>query len=360
MGSKFLTCIMLVTYILPLLIGSAVAAPQFNEYSSIENSPQFTGYYGIEEDNVLLPEDLSVIDETQDGSIEADDEYMPERNEDGLYRVDDMLLDETQYKINFGNFGTEEERQAAGKSYKWPNGIVPYKFEESVPDSRKKKIRAAIAVMNKAFANCITIKETTSTSANHVSVIGNQAGCYSRVGYSEARTKGKQIVSLGQHCEMETVIQHEFLHTIGAYHVQSRSDRDTYVTIKWNNIKPSYKNQFTKQSKAPTYGLPYDGLSIMHYPSDQFAIDQNKPTIVSKMSSVPTKKLGKAKAMRAYDIKLIRKMYGCNMTFTTPKPSCNDVHNNCAFYKQMGYCKLQNAKKFMSHWCKKTCNYCNV
>ena len=128
-----------------------MAAPQFNEYSSIENSPQFTGYYGIEEDNVLLPEDLSVIDETQDGS-------MPERNEDGLYRVDDMLLDETQYKINFGNFGTEEERQAAGKSYKWPNGIVPYKFEESVPASRKKIIRAAIAVMNKAFANCITIK----------------------------------------------------------------------------------------------------------------------------------------------------------------------------------------------------------
>ena len=128
-----------------------MAAPQFNEYSSIGNSPQFTGYYGIEEDNVLLPEDLSVIDETQDGS-------MPERNEDGLYRVDDMLLDETQYKINFGNFGTEEERQAAGKSYKWPNGIVPYKFEESVPASRKKIIRAAIAVMNKAFANCITIK----------------------------------------------------------------------------------------------------------------------------------------------------------------------------------------------------------
>ena len=135
-----------------------MALPRSVEFFSIEDSPQFTGYTGIEEDNVLLPEDLSVIDETQDGSIEADDEYMPERNEDGLYRVDDMLLDETQYKINFGNFGTEEERQAIGKSYKWPNGIVPYKFEESVPASRKKIIRAAIAVMNKAFANCITIK----------------------------------------------------------------------------------------------------------------------------------------------------------------------------------------------------------
>ena len=80
-----------------------------------------------------------------------------------------------------------------------------------------------------------------------------------------------------------SVIQHEFLHTIGAYHVQSRSDRDTYVTIKWNNIKPGYKNQFTKKSKAPTYGLPYDGLSIMHYEFNNMAKDQNKPTIVSKV-----------------------------------------------------------------------------
>ena len=133
-----------------------MALPRSVEFFSIEDSPQFTGYTDIEEDNILLPEDLSDIDETQDGSIEYDDEMMPERNDEGFYRVDDMFLDEAQYKLNFG---TEEERQGIlDKSYRWPNGIVPYKFESSVPRSQKKKIRAAIAVMNKALVNCITFQ----------------------------------------------------------------------------------------------------------------------------------------------------------------------------------------------------------
>ena len=133
-----------------------MALPRSVEFFSIEDSPQFTGYTDIEEDNILLPEDLSDIDETQDGSIEYDDEMMPERNDEGFYRVDDMFLDEAQYKINFG---TEEERQVIpDKAYKWPKGIVPYMMTSSVPADRKTKIRAAIAVMNKAFANCITIK----------------------------------------------------------------------------------------------------------------------------------------------------------------------------------------------------------
>merc|ERR1712029_880966 len=61
MGSMFGTYIMLVTYILPLLlIGSAVALPQFNE--------EFTG---IEEENDFLPaEDLSLMDDEDDMPIE--------------------------------------------------------------------------------------------------------------------------------------------------------------------------------------------------------------------------------------------------------------------------------------------------
>ena len=122
------------------MIGSALAVPQFTATPPIEEIALFDG-------------DVSI--EAQDGSIEAGD-AMPERNDEGFYRVDDMFLDEAQYKINFG---TEEERQVIpDKAYKWPKGIVPYMMTSSVPADRKTKIRAAIAVMNKAFANCITIK----------------------------------------------------------------------------------------------------------------------------------------------------------------------------------------------------------
>ena len=81
---------------------------------------------------------------------------MPERNDEGYYRVDDMFLDDAQYRANFG---TDEERQAIpDESYRWPNGVVPFVQEGSVPSDRKQKIRDAIAVMNKALVNCITFK----------------------------------------------------------------------------------------------------------------------------------------------------------------------------------------------------------
>ena len=116
----------------------------------------------IGEEIAFMPEDLSLIDEEasiedQNPSIEDEEEMdMPEHNYEGFYRVDDMFLDDAQYRANFG---TDEERQAIpDESYRWPNGVVPFVQEGSVPSDRKQKIRDAIAVMNKALVNCITFK----------------------------------------------------------------------------------------------------------------------------------------------------------------------------------------------------------
>merc|ERR1719420_2187269 len=343
---------MLLTYILSLVIGSALAVPQFTATPPIEQNPQFTATPPIEE--------IALFD--GDVSIEANDEEemdMPERNDEGFYRVDDMFLDDAQYRANFG---TDEERQAIpDESYRWPNGIVPFVQEGSVPSDRKQKIRDAIAVMNKALVNCIKFQEYSYTSAKHIYVSGHQDGaCYSYVGYSNARWKGKQEVSLGRGCDSETTIQHEFLHSLGAFHVQSRPDRDNYVEIKWDNIKESQKHNFKKHSSALTYGLAYDPLSIMHYEYYAFAINKKKPTIVSKMSSVPTEKLGSAQAMRDGDIQLIRKMYGCDMNYTTPKPACKNKNPDdlCNQYKGYGYCTHPQAISFMKEWCQKACSFC--
>ena len=137
---------------LPLLIGSAVAVPQFTNTPPIEHNPQFTATPPIEE-IALFDGDVSI--EAQDGSIEADDD-MPERNDEGYYRVDDMFLDEAQYRANFG---TEEERQGhPDKSYRWPGPTIPYTMESSVPSDRKQKIRDALAVLNDALVNCIAFE----------------------------------------------------------------------------------------------------------------------------------------------------------------------------------------------------------
>ena len=81
----------------------------------------------------------------------------------------------------------------------------------------------------------------------------------------------------------DSTIQHEFIHSIGAYHVQSRPDRDDYVKINTWNIKSGKEHNFKKQSGALTYDIPYDPLSIMHYEYYAFARNKNYPTIESKV-----------------------------------------------------------------------------
>ncbi len=58
--------------------------------------------------------------------------------------------------------------------------------------------------------------------------------CYSNVGN---RKMGKQELSIGANCDRLGTVEHEFLHALGFWHEQSRSDRDDYVTIVWDQIQ---------------------------------------------------------------------------------------------------------------------------
>lgn len=46
-----------------------------------------------------------------------------------------------------------------------------------------------------------------------------------------------QNLSIGAGCDTKAVVQHELLHALGFYHEQSRSDRDDYVKIWWDQIE---------------------------------------------------------------------------------------------------------------------------
>jgi hypothetical protein len=70
----------------------------------------------------------------------------------------------------------------------------------------------------------------------------------------------------------EFIIAHELGHTLGFWHEQSRSDRDSYVQINTSNILDGEEHNFDKHTEADHYG-PYDFDSVMHYGACAFSKD---------------------------------------------------------------------------------------
>ena len=84
------------------------------------------------------------------------------------------------------------------------------------------------------------------------------------------RQGGPQILSVGlnneRYCRKHGVLLHELGHALGFWHEQTRIDRDNYLTILWDNIKPAAVRQFQKYThETDSLGVAYDFDSIMHY-----------------------------------------------------------------------------------------------
>ena len=60
---------------------------------------------------------------------------------------------------------------------------------------------------------------------------------------------------------------HEFIHAWGFHHEHTRPDRDKYVKVHRENVQDGKWINFEKQEQSCTFGVPYDGNSIMHYSS---------------------------------------------------------------------------------------------
>ncbi|XP_016106215.1 high choriolytic enzyme 1-like [Sinocyclocheilus grahami] len=143
-----------------------------------------------------------------------------------------------------------------------------------------------------------------STQSDYIS-IENKDGCYSSLG----RTGGKQVVSLNrQGCVYHGIVQHELNHALGFYHEQTRSDRDEYVKINWENMSPDMAYNFEKQN-TNNQKTPYDYGSIMHYGRTAFSIQPGLETI----TPIPdeTVEIGQRQGMSNTDILRINKLYGC-------------------------------------------------
>jgi len=203
--------------------------------------------------------------------------------------------------------------------YHWDKGILYYDLSRLGAHVffLKSRIKSALQDLMDRTNNCVQFVEKRSGPRVEVHSHG---GCLSAIGNQAKLNRSKrQILRLGLGCWTKGTIQHEFVHALGFYHSQMRSDRDKYIEVKWDNIRKDPKNLKNFKKYTPDvishYGLPFDYESIMLYGSYQGSNNYAfipkmfwKKTIVTKD---PSKQdlIGNRKEASAGDIKMIKKAY---------------------------------------------------
>uniref|UniRef100_A0A3Q2DGZ0 Metalloendopeptidase n=1 Tax=Cyprinodon variegatus TaxID=28743 RepID=A0A3Q2DGZ0_CYPVA len=173
----------------------------------------------------------------------------------------------------------------------------------------------AKGVILKAFEQyrlktCIDFKPW-SGEENYISIFKG-SGCFSSVGN---RKVGKQRLSIGTNCDRIATIEHEFLHALGFWHEQSRSDRDDYVRIMWDRISEGKEHNFNTYNDniSSSLGVPYDYNSMMHYSKNAFR-NGSEPTIVTKIPAF-SDVIGQRMEFSDSDLLKLNRLYKCSSTF---------------------------------------------
>jgi Astacin (Peptidase family M12A)/Bacterial tandem repeat domain 1 len=255
-----------------------------------------------------------------------------------------------------GNLTSELTAQGVAidkQAYRWPGAVVPYVISGSLSSTMQANINAAIAHWENS--TIVEFVPKTSSHTDYVSfVVGS--GCSSWVG----RQTLVQTINLSSGCSIGNVI-HEIGHAIGLWHEQSREDRDSHVTINWQNIQPGTENNFAKHV-ADGFDLgSYDFVSIMHYPCTAFSTNgQNtitpiNPPVGVGCNAAGVNKIGQRIALSAGDLSAVGKLYPTKIAFyglsSSDYQKYFDLHlaNGYRLKKVSGY-EVAGSARFAAVW----------
>lgn len=196
------------------------------------------------------------------------------------------------------------------RTQSWPDGVIPYTMDASLPASAQRTIASAIDHWNEVGGvSLLPLAQVESLSNDPVRdsvrfVIGDY--CASWVG----RQGGQQDLWVALNCPVGSIM-HEVGHLLGLEHEHTRPDRDQHIKVNWENIQSDKRHNFETAPARSRLPGAYDVDSIMHYGAYNFSID-GKPTIT--LLDGTTTGIGQRIAPSPGDIQAIESIYGSDLS----------------------------------------------
>uniref|UniRef100_A0A7E4V562 Metalloendopeptidase n=1 Tax=Panagrellus redivivus TaxID=6233 RepID=A0A7E4V562_PANRE len=255
---------------------------------------------------------------------------------DGDIRLTNQQLDEMINELDGGR-KFQNRGQIKYPYYMWNKAMIPYYFDESLPDSEARDaVRQAIKYYEEH--TCLRFKEL-DYPVNGLAMIefGNDdTGCNSLVG--RWYYIGAQRINLGIYCRSQDIILHEIGHALGFVHTQMRPDSGSYVKPLDDNLRARYSYAFRPKFHTIDQNYSYDYMSIMHYPETAFqtksARRQNLPTLYALIPYYQHL-MGTTTEPSFIDLAMLNKFYRCEESCPRKLACSNGGYQN---YKKCDEC----------------------